>query len=74
MIETTIQVILTYIPTFFNIAFGVIAVASTIAAATPTPKDDDLVGKAYRVVDLLALNFGYAKEKPAAPGGRFVAN
>lgn len=42
---------------------AVIAAASAIAAVTPTPKDDTVIGKMYRVVDLLALNFGRAKEK-----------
>lgn len=64
--------IVTYWPTFFDIAFSVIAVASAIAAITPTPADNDWVGKAYRFVDALALNFGYAKDKPSKRGGRFV--
>ena len=41
---------------------AVIAVASAIAALTPTPDDDTLVGKAYRIVDWLALNIGKAKQ------------
>jgi len=48
----------------------VIAAASSIAAVTPTPKDDALVGKvekaygkAYKVLDLLALNVLKAKDK-----------
>lgn len=32
-------------------------------------------GKVYKIIDVLALNFGYAKDKPAEQaGGRFVAN
>ena len=42
---------------------SVVAAASAIAALTPTPKDDGWVKKAYKVVDLLALNVGKAKEK-----------
>jgi hypothetical protein len=42
---------------------GAVTVASAIAALTPTPKDDTVVGKAYKVVDWLALNVGKAKEK-----------
>ena len=38
-------------------------VASLIAASTPTPKDDVWIGKLYKLVDLLALNIGKAKEK-----------
>ena len=46
-----------------------IAAASAIAALTPTPKDDQFVdgakrwvSKAYRILDLLALNVGTAKQ------------
>lgn len=46
-----------------------IAAASAIAALTPTPKDDQFVdgakrwvSKAYRIIDLLALNVGKAKQ------------
>tara|TARA_R100000278_G_scaffold22596_1_gene21154 strand:+ start:13218 stop:13415 length:198 start_codon:yes stop_codon:yes gene_type:complete len=46
-----------------------IAAASAIAAITPTPKDDQFVdgakrwvSKAYRILDLLALNVGKAKQ------------
>jgi len=42
---------------------AVVAAASAIAALTPTPKDDGLVAKAYKVVDWLALNIGKAKDK-----------
>jgi|TARA_B100001559_G_C16234332_1_gene499324 hypothetical protein len=47
-----------------GILTSVVAVASAIAALTPTPKDDTIVGKVYKVVDLLALNVGKAKDKP----------
>jgi len=46
-----------------GILTGVVAVASAIAALTPTPKDDTIVGKVYKVVDWLALNVGKAKDK-----------
>ena len=42
---------------------GAVTVASAVAALTPTPKDDTYVGKAYKVVDWLALNVGKAKDK-----------
>ena len=48
----------------------IIACASSLAAMTPTPKDDQMVchlGKAwaklYKVVDILALNVFRAKDK-----------
>ena len=37
--------------------------ASVVAAATPTPKDDMWVAKYYKLVDLLAINIGIAKDK-----------
>jgi len=40
-----------------------IAAASTIAAITPTPKDDGIITNIYKIVDAIALNFGYAKDK-----------
>ena len=46
-----------------TILAGIVTVASAIAALTPTPKDDGWVKKAYKVVDLLALNVGKAKDK-----------
>ena len=46
-----------------GIITGVVALASAIAALTKTPKDDTWVGKIYKVLDLLALNVGKAKDK-----------
>lgn len=42
---------------------AIVAAASSVAALTPTPKDDALFGKVYKIVDWLALNVGKAKEK-----------
>ena len=47
----------------FAVVTTVIAAASAIAALTPTPKDDTWVGKAYKLIDWLALNILSAKEK-----------
>ncbi len=41
----------------------VVTLASVICASTPTPKDDEWIGKLFRFVDLLAINIGKAKEK-----------
>lgn len=38
--------------------------AAAIAAVTPTPKDDAWVAKIYKIVDMIALNVGKAKDKP----------
>ncbi|MEL0015177.1 MAG: hypothetical protein VW715_08180 [Rhodospirillales bacterium] len=45
-----------------NIATAVVAVASIVAALTPTPKDDVWLAKVYRFVDILAINIGKAKQ------------
>jgi hypothetical protein len=42
---------------------AVVAAASAIAAITPTPTDDSIAAKAYKIVDWLALNIGKAKDK-----------
>ena len=42
---------------------AVVAAASALCALTPTPKDDTIVRKVYRVVEWLALNVGKAKDK-----------
>lgn len=47
----------------FGVVTAIIAAASAIAALTPTPKDDTFIGKAYKIVDWLALNVFKAKEK-----------
>lgn len=41
---------------------AIVTGASALAALTPTPKDDTFMGKAYKVVDWLALNVGKAKD------------
>jgi hypothetical protein len=45
-----------------NILTALVASCSAIAAVTPTPKDDTMIAKAYKIVDLLAINVGKAKE------------
>jgi len=47
---------------YIQIASLVVSVASAIAALTPTPKDDVWIGKVYKIVDILALNVGKAKQ------------
>jgi len=47
----------------FAVVTTIIAAASAIAALTPTPKDDTLIGKAYSIIDWLALNVIKAKDK-----------
>ena len=35
---------------------AIIAIASLVAAVTPTPQGDKLLAKLYKVIDFLALN------------------
>jgi hypothetical protein len=51
-----------YILDAFNIATAFIALASAIAAMTETKKDDNLVGKLQKLLDVVALNIGKAKQ------------
>ena len=46
----------------FGIVTTIIAAASAIAALTPTPADDTLVGKAYKVIEWLGLVVFKAKD------------
>lgn len=75
MIESIFLLVTTKFDSVLSIAFAIIAVASSIAAVTKTPSDDEWIGKVYKIVDILALNVGYAKDKPRkTAGGRFVAD
>jgi len=42
---------------------AIVAIASLVAAITPTPKADKFLAKLYKVIDFLALNIGKAKDK-----------
>ena len=46
----------------FNIATAAVTLASAITAVTPTPKDDAMVAKAYKVLEYFALVIGKAKQ------------
>ena len=51
------------IMTTISVVTMIVTAASLIAASTPTPKDDAWIGKLYKLIDLLALNIGKAKQK-----------
>lgn len=44
-------------------ALAIVGAASAVAAATPTKRDDEVMGKITRVIDVLALNVGFAKRR-----------
>ena len=48
---------------WFGVLAATVALASSIAASTPTQKKGTILAKVYTVIDLLALNIGKAKDK-----------
>lgn len=52
-----------FIGEWLGIITGIVCLASMICALTPTPKDDAMMGKLYKAIELLALNIGKAKDK-----------
>jgi hypothetical protein len=40
----------------------VISIASTVTAATPTPRDDHWFAMVYKIVEIFGLNVGRAKD------------
>tara|TARA_Y100001937_G_scaffold99951_1_gene136625 strand:- start:628 stop:789 length:162 start_codon:yes stop_codon:yes gene_type:complete len=51
-----------FILNIVSIVTSIVTVASIVAAITPTPKDDVWIGKLYKLVDVLAINIGKAKQ------------
>lgn len=47
---------------WFGVIAATIALASAIAAVTPTPKAGTALAKLYSIIDFLALNVGKAKD------------
>jgi len=47
---------------WLGIVTGVVCAASMICAMTPTPKDDAMIAKFYKILEMLALNIGKAKK------------
>jgi hypothetical protein len=47
---------------WIGIITGVVCLASIVCALTPTPKDDAMIARLYKIVELLALNIGKAKQ------------
>jgi hypothetical protein len=48
---------------WFGIVASAVTLASAIAAATPTPTPGTPLAMLYKLIDVLALNIGKAKEK-----------
>ena len=48
---------------YIEVALAIHAAASAITALTPTPKDDAVVGKLYKIIETLAMVVGKAKQR-----------
>jgi uncharacterized membrane protein len=48
---------------WFGVVTAAIALASAIAAATPTPRKGSFLSKVYAIIDWSAINIGKAKDK-----------
>lgn len=48
---------------YIEAALAIHAAASVICAMTPTPKDDKILGKVYKVIETIALVIGKAKQR-----------
>ena len=57
--------VLNSVPDWLQIVAIVIAAASSVAAITPTPKDDGVLAILRKILDLFALNVGRAKNASA---------
>ena len=70
----TIQAAFNFFPVGLAAAMSVVSAASVVTAVTPTPRDDHFAGSLYKILEILALNIGHAKNiAPNKMGGRFVA-
>jgi hypothetical protein len=47
---------------YLNLATALVAFCSAICALTPTPKDDAIIAKVYKILEMFAFNIGKAKE------------
>ena len=60
LIPSAVELIKSY--PWFGVVAGVVTLASAITALTPTPKQGSLLSFVYKLIEVLALNIGKAKE------------
>jgi hypothetical protein len=48
---------------YLEVALAIHAACSAVCALTPTPKDDQIVRKAYRLIEIGGLLVGRAKQR-----------
>ena len=51
------------IESLLAVAGSVVMSASLITSLTPTPADDKIVGRLYKIIEWLSFNFGKSKMK-----------
>ena len=61
-----------FILNIISVVTGIVCAASIICSLTPTPKDDALIGRLYKIVEIAALNIGKSKDGSTTNPIRFV--
>ena len=61
-----------FVLNIISVVTGIVCAASIICSLAPTPKDDSLIGRLYKIVEIAALNIGKAKEGSTANPIKFV--
>ena len=61
-----------FILNIISVVTGIVCAASIICSLTATPKDDALIGRLYKIVEIAALNIGKAKDGSTTNPIRFV--
>ena len=61
-----------FVLNIISVVTGIVCAASIICSLTPTHKDDELIGRLYKIVEIAALNIGKAKEGSTTNPIKFV--
>ena len=61
-----------FILDIISVVTGIVCAASIIFSLTATPKDDALIGRLYKIVEIAALNIGKAKDGATINPIKFV--
>mgnify|MGYP003120366586 FL=1 len=61
-----------FVLNIISVVTGIVCAASIICSLTPTPKDDELIGRFYKLIEIAALNIGKAKEGNTTNPIKFV--
>ena len=61
-----------FILNIISVITGIVCAASIICSLTPTPKDDALIGRLYKIVEIAALNIRKAKDGATTNPIKFV--